>query len=113
MCIRRQSFSICLISPSKVLQRGEPYPQVILPEFGGYWIEDPDTPAAIPNWMNGFCDDEDGEGRNSGEFGYVLESNFAIRAYRKHFIGRVRTHINIVVLYLNGPSDKGFWQIFV
>lgn len=113
MCIRRQSFSICLISPFKVLQRGEPYPQVILPEFGGYWIEDPDTPAAIPNWMNGFCDDEDGEGRNSGEFGYVLESNFAIRAYRKHFIGRVRTHINIVVLYLNGPSDKGFWQIFV
>ncbi|XP_067280877.1 rap1 GTPase-activating protein 2b isoform X1 [Pseudorasbora parva] len=72
----------------EVLQRGEPYPQVILPQFGGYWIEDPDAPASIPNWMNGFCDDEDGE----GEFGYTLESNFAIRAYRKHFIGR--EHLN-------------------
>ncbi|XP_051732608.1 rap1 GTPase-activating protein 2b isoform X9 [Ctenopharyngodon idella] len=76
----------------EVLQRGEPYPQVILPQFGGYWIEDPDAPAAIPNWMNGFYDDEDGEGRNLGEFGYTLESNFAIRAYRKHFIGR--EHLN-------------------
>lgn len=113
MCFRRQSLSNLVISLSKVLQRGEPYPQVILPQFGGYWIEDPDAPAAIPNWMNGFYDDEDGEGRNLGEFGYTLESNFAIRAYRKHFIGRVRTRINIVVLYLNGSSGKGFWQIFV
>ncbi|CAL8280791.1 unnamed protein product [Arctogadus glacialis] len=25
----------------EVLERGGPYPQVILPEFGGYWIEEP------------------------------------------------------------------------
>lgn len=74
-----------------MLQRGEPYPQVILPQFGGYWIEDPEAPGAIANWENGFCDDEDEDGRNSGEYGYKLESNFAIRAYRKHFLGRVRT----------------------
>ncbi|KAL0162432.1 hypothetical protein M9458_041828, partial [Cirrhinus mrigala] len=71
-----------------VLQRGEPYPQVILPQFGGYWIEDPEAPVAIPNWENGFFEEEDGEGSNSGQFGYRLESNYAIRAYRKHFLGR-------------------------
>ncbi|XP_051956498.1 rap1 GTPase-activating protein 2-like isoform X2 [Xyrauchen texanus] len=77
----------------EVLQRGEPYPQVILPQFGGYWIEDPKAPATISNWENGCYDDEeDGEGGNSGEFGYRLESNFAIRAYRKHFLGR--EHLN-------------------
>ncbi|XP_073790313.1 rap1 GTPase-activating protein 2b isoform X4 [Danio rerio] len=76
----------------EVLQRGEPYPQVILPQFGGYWIEDPEAPAAIANWENGFCDDDDEDGRNSGEYGYKLESNFAIRAYRKHFLGR--EHLN-------------------
>uniref|UniRef100_A0A8C1Q5X4 Rap1 GTPase-activating protein 2-like n=1 Tax=Cyprinus carpio TaxID=7962 RepID=A0A8C1Q5X4_CYPCA len=59
----------------EVLQQGEPYPQVILPPFGGYWIEDPDAPAAIPR-----------------QFGYRLESNYAIRAYRKHFLGR--EHLN-------------------
>ncbi|XP_026090302.1 rap1 GTPase-activating protein 2-like isoform X2 [Carassius auratus] len=76
----------------EVLQRGEPYPQVILPQLGGYWIEDPDAPDAIPSWENGFCDEENGEGSNSGEFGYRLESNYAIRAYRKHFLGR--EHLN-------------------
>uniref|UniRef100_A0A672L765 Rap1 GTPase-activating protein 2-like n=1 Tax=Sinocyclocheilus grahami TaxID=75366 RepID=A0A672L765_SINGR len=76
----------------EVLQRGEPYPQVILPQFGGYWIEDPDVSAAIPNWENGFCDEEDEEGSNSGQFGYRLESNYAIRAYRKNFLGR--EHLN-------------------
>ncbi|XP_016314594.1 rap1 GTPase-activating protein 2-like isoform X2 [Sinocyclocheilus anshuiensis] len=76
----------------EVLQQGEPYPQVILPQFGGYWIEDPEAPAVIPNWENGFCDEENGEGSNSGQFGYRLESNYAIRAYRKHFLGR--EHLN-------------------
>ncbi|XP_051537708.1 rap1 GTPase-activating protein 2-like isoform X11 [Myxocyprinus asiaticus] len=76
----------------EVLQRGEPYPQVILPQFGGYWIEDPKAPTTISNWENGCYDEEDGEGGNSGEFGYRLESNFAIRAYRKHFLGR--EHLN-------------------
>ncbi|MEQ2178284.1 hypothetical protein GOODEAATRI_012422 [Goodea atripinnis] len=28
----------------QVLERGAPYPQVILPQFGGYWIEDPEAP---------------------------------------------------------------------
>uniref|UniRef100_A0A9J8CH35 RAP1 GTPase activating protein 2b n=1 Tax=Cyprinus carpio carpio TaxID=630221 RepID=A0A9J8CH35_CYPCA len=92
LCIRCHSLSDCLISLSKVLQQGEPYPQVILPPFGGYWIEDPDAPAAIPSWENGFCDEENGEESISGQFGYRLESNYAIRAYRKHFLGR--EHLN-------------------
>uniref|UniRef100_A0A8C2JB43 Rap1 GTPase-activating protein 2-like n=1 Tax=Cyprinus carpio TaxID=7962 RepID=A0A8C2JB43_CYPCA len=92
LCIRCHSLSDCFISLSKVLQQGEPYPQVILPPFGGYWIEDPDAPAAIPSWENGFCDEENGEESISGQFGYRLESNYAIRAYRKHFLGR--EHLN-------------------
>lgn len=94
------SLSNSLVAVLKVLQRGEPYPQVIMPQYGGYWIEDPDIPASIPHWENGYCDEEDGEGGNSGEFGYRLESNFAIRAYRKHFLGRVRTH------YGSGSKSK-------
>uniref|UniRef100_A0A669EL31 Rap1 GTPase-activating protein 2 n=1 Tax=Oreochromis niloticus TaxID=8128 RepID=A0A669EL31_ORENI len=59
----------------EVLERGEPYPQVILPEFGGYWIEDPDEETA------------------PGDYGYRLEEiNEAARAYRKHFLGR--EHLN-------------------
>lgn len=27
-----------------MLERGPPYPQVILPQFGGYWIEDQEAP---------------------------------------------------------------------
>ncbi|XP_055035628.2 rap1 GTPase-activating protein 2b isoform X4 [Misgurnus anguillicaudatus] len=76
----------------EVLKRGMPYPQVIMPQSGGYWIEDPDAPATISSWENGYCDEEDEEGGNSEDFGYKLESNFAIRAYRKHFLGR--EHLN-------------------
>ncbi|XP_065143288.1 rap1 GTPase-activating protein 2b isoform X3 [Paramisgurnus dabryanus] len=84
----------CISYPpiDEVLKRGMPYPQVIMPQSGGYWIEDPDAPATISSWENGYCDEEDEEGGNSEEFGYKLESNFAIRAYRKHFLGR--EHLN-------------------
>uniref|UniRef100_A0AAR2LGA8 Rap-GAP domain-containing protein n=1 Tax=Pygocentrus nattereri TaxID=42514 RepID=A0AAR2LGA8_PYGNA len=81
-------------SIEQVLQQGAPYPQVILPQFGGYWIEDPEASAITPNtWENSCNYEEDGEGTNpGGEFGYRLESNYAIRAYRKHFLGR--EHLN-------------------
>ncbi|XP_063059233.1 rap1 GTPase-activating protein 2b isoform X2 [Engraulis encrasicolus] len=92
----------------EVLQRGEPYPQVILPQFGGYWIEETEEPsAALPSTeeaagtssstgqeasasaSNG--QDGDGTGPEEG-FGYRLERNSAARAYRKHFLGR--EHLN-------------------
>ncbi|TRY76005.1 hypothetical protein DNTS_010905 [Danionella cerebrum] len=62
----------------EVLERGAPYPQIILPEFGGYWIEDSDSPPAVSNWENGFGDSDGEDRRNSGEFGYNLENNLAI-----------------------------------
>uniref|UniRef100_A0A7N6C0L6 Rap-GAP domain-containing protein n=1 Tax=Anabas testudineus TaxID=64144 RepID=A0A7N6C0L6_ANATE len=66
----------------EVLERGGPYPQVILPEFGGYWIEDPEAPPPE-------------EERLPGDYGYRLEEiNEAARAYRKHFLGR--EHLNFM-----------------
>ncbi|XP_041750560.1 rap1 GTPase-activating protein 2 isoform X1 [Coregonus clupeaformis] len=81
----------------EVLERGGPYPQVILPEFGGYWIEDPD--ALVPPTPS-LCDRGDDGGGGEGEegdaaqvgYGYRLESNDAARAYRKHFLGK--EHLN-------------------
>uniref|UniRef100_A0A669B570 Rap1 GTPase-activating protein 2 n=1 Tax=Oreochromis niloticus TaxID=8128 RepID=A0A669B570_ORENI len=83
----------------QVLERGEPYPQVILPEFGGYWIEDPDAPPPSTD-SRGKEEEEVGEeeGRQEeetapGDYGYRLEEiNEAARAYRKHFLGR--EHLN-------------------
>ncbi|XP_060791152.1 rap1 GTPase-activating protein 2b isoform X3 [Neoarius graeffei] len=77
-------------SIEKVLQDGPPYPQVILPQLGGYWIEDPENPGITPNsGESSWYPEEDEEGANSGgDFGYRLESNYGIRAYRKHFLGR-------------------------
>ncbi|MED6264168.1 Rap1 GTPase-activating protein 2 [Characodon lateralis] len=89
----------------EVLERGAPYPQVILPQFGGYWIEDPEAPPpTVPPPTSLECSGEEvkegrGEGRKEeesaapGEYGYQLEEiNEAARAYRKHFLGR--EHLN-------------------
>ncbi|KAK3555685.1 hypothetical protein QTP86_029091, partial [Hemibagrus guttatus] len=77
-------------SIEKVLQDGPPYPQVILPRLGGYWIEDLETPAVTPSsGESSWFHEEDEEGTNpGGDFGYRLESNYGIQAYRKHFLGR-------------------------
>ncbi|XP_011482157.4 rap1 GTPase-activating protein 2 isoform X6 [Oryzias latipes] len=89
----------------EVLERGGPYPQVILPQFGGYWIEDPGGPpptAPPPIYLNsrGDAEEEVGqlerrelEDRPPEDYGYQLEeTNEAARAYRKHFLGR--EHLN-------------------
>ncbi|XP_022625082.1 rap1 GTPase-activating protein 2-like isoform X3 [Seriola dumerili] len=92
----------------EVLERGGPYPQVILPEFGGYWIEDPEaSPPAVPpptclkNRGEGEEEEEEGGGLRgidevdtaTGDYGYRLEEiNEAAQAYRKHFLGR--EHLN-------------------
>uniref|UniRef100_A0A3Q3J3F8 Rap-GAP domain-containing protein n=1 Tax=Monopterus albus TaxID=43700 RepID=A0A3Q3J3F8_MONAL len=83
----------------QVLERGGPYPQVILPEFGGYWIEDPEAPA--PTSLERRGEEEGGgalggreeEDNPPGDYGYHLEMiNEAARAYRKYFLGR--EHLN-------------------
>ncbi|CAN9501254.1 unnamed protein product [Ophioblennius macclurei] len=86
----------------EVLQKGAPYPQVILPQFGGYWIEDPEAPPPPAPPPAGAEDEgeEDGGGGEQGveqeeaeDFGYRLEEmNQAARAYRKHFLGK--EHLN-------------------
>lgn len=87
MCV----FYVCV----QVLERGGPYPQVILPEFGGYWIEDPEAPpppAPPPSSLEIRGEEEqEEEDTPAGDYGYRLEEiNEAARAYRKHFLGRVR-----------------------
>lgn len=84
----------------QVLERGGPYPQVILPEFGGYWIEDPEAPPPpAPPPTSVEIKGEEGRLRGREEedtlprdYGYRLEEiSEAARAYRKHFLGRVRS----------------------
>uniref|UniRef100_A0A8C4EBV3 Rap-GAP domain-containing protein n=1 Tax=Dicentrarchus labrax TaxID=13489 RepID=A0A8C4EBV3_DICLA len=87
---------------SKVLEKGGPYPQVILPQFGGYWIEDVEAPAGTPSSSeSSFCEEEDGgEGMSpGGGHSYRLECNSTARAYRKHFLGK--EHMNY---YCTGSS---------
>uniref|UniRef100_A0A665THR2 Rap-GAP domain-containing protein n=1 Tax=Echeneis naucrates TaxID=173247 RepID=A0A665THR2_ECHNA len=89
----------------EVLDRGHPYPQVILPEFGGYWIESP----------------EDGEDASTEDDGYHLEDiNEAAQAYRKHFLGR--EHLNFfcsdislgnLLLSVRHEEEKGQEQLHV
>uniref|UniRef100_A0A3Q1FKG3 Rap1 GTPase-activating protein 2-like n=1 Tax=Acanthochromis polyacanthus TaxID=80966 RepID=A0A3Q1FKG3_9TELE len=81
----------------EVLERGAPYPQVILPQFGGYWIEDPEAPP--PTSLESRAEEEEEAGERQeedtprGDYGYQLEEiNEAARAYRKHFLGR--EHLN-------------------
>uniref|UniRef100_A0A3B5A0V7 Rap-GAP domain-containing protein n=1 Tax=Stegastes partitus TaxID=144197 RepID=A0A3B5A0V7_9TELE len=80
----------------EVLERGPPYPQVILPQFGGYWIEDPEAPP--PTSLESRGEEEEAgerqeEDTTPGHYGYRLEEiNEAARAYRKHFLGR--EHLN-------------------
>ncbi|KAM9846454.1 rap1 GTPase-activating protein 2-like [Aulostomus maculatus] len=82
----------------EVLERGGPYPQVILPEFGGYWIEDPEAPPPT-SVETREEEEEDEEHRGgaqdtpAGDYGYHLDDvNEAARAYRKHFLGK--EHLN-------------------
>uniref|UniRef100_A0A8C6TDG8 RAP1 GTPase activating protein 2a n=1 Tax=Neogobius melanostomus TaxID=47308 RepID=A0A8C6TDG8_9GOBI len=85
-----------------VLEKGGPYPQVILPQFGGYWIEDAEAPVGTPSSSeSSFCEDEDGRDGMSpgGGSTYRLECNSTARAYRKHFLGM--EHMNY---YCTGSS---------
>ncbi|XP_061904796.1 rap1 GTPase-activating protein 2-like isoform X2 [Entelurus aequoreus] len=76
----------------EVLEKGGPYPQVILPQFGGYWIEDlgePPPPAPPPTSK----EEERGAEAPGADCGYRLEeTNEAARAYRKYFLGK--EHLN-------------------
>ncbi|XP_068601456.1 rap1 GTPase-activating protein 2-like [Brachionichthys hirsutus] len=90
----------------EVLQKGGPYPQVILPQFGGYWIEDGGPAAGSPSSSESSpCEDEDededrGEGTSpGGRHVYRLECSSTACAYRRHFLGT--EHLNY---YCGGGS---------
>lgn len=95
-------YSLCFnLSPLlKVLEKGGPFPQVILPQFGGYWIEDVEAPAGTPSSSeSSFCEEEDGgEGMSpGGGHSYRLECNSTARAYRKHFLGKVSESVSMFI----------------
>ncbi|KAI3374050.1 hypothetical protein L3Q82_022616 [Scortum barcoo] len=102
----------------EVLERGVPYPQVIRPEFGGYWIEDPEAPSTSLEIKRGE-EEEEGDlgGREeddmtaAGHYGYQLEeTNEAARAYRKHFLGRVSGSEGLSLLSLQVSDEKHLSQ---
>lgn len=74
-------FNIVIITLCQVLGRTSPFPLILLPQFGGYWIEgtnhEPkDTPEAD---------------QPPGSASHIkLETNSTAKIYRKQFMGKVR-----------------------
>nr|XP_014346604.1 PREDICTED: rap1 GTPase-activating protein 2 [Latimeria chalumnae] len=74
-------------SIEEILAKGGPYPLIILPQFGGYWIEDIENISTPTSSESSFYEDEN-ENLSPSTFGYKLECKSTARAYRKHFIGK-------------------------
>ncbi|XP_010183562.1 PREDICTED: rap1 GTPase-activating protein 2, partial [Mesitornis unicolor] len=74
-----------------ILEKGSPYPLIILPQFGGYWIEDPENLGTPTSSDSSICEEEE-ESPSPSAFGYKLECKGEARAYRKHFLGK--DHLN-------------------
>lgn len=69
--------------PIKVLGRVGPFPLILLPQFGGYWIEGTNhKPAEPPETDQPSCPSSH----------FKLETNSTAKIYRKHFMGKVRRH---------------------
>uniref|UniRef100_A0A8D0FJS3 RAP1 GTPase activating protein 2 n=1 Tax=Strix occidentalis caurina TaxID=311401 RepID=A0A8D0FJS3_STROC len=75
----------------KILEKGSPYPLIILPQFGGYWIEDPENLGTPTSSDSSVCEEEE-ENLSPSTYGYKLECKGEARAYRKHFLGK--DHLN-------------------
>ena len=78
--------SLCL----QVVEKGGPYPLIVLPQFGGYWIEDPENVSTPTSLGSSICEDEEEDSLSPSTFGYKLECKGEARAYRRHFLGKVR-----------------------
>lgn len=74
--------------PPQILEKGSPYPLIILPQFGGYWIEDPENLGTPTSSDSSICEEEE-ENLSPSTYGYKLECKGEARAYRKHFLGKV------------------------
>ncbi|NWY73572.1 RPGP2 protein, partial [Erithacus rubecula] len=75
----------------QILEKGSPYPLIILPQFGGYWIEDPENLGTPTSSDSSICEEEE-ESLSPSSYGYRLECKGEARAYRKHFLGK--DHLN-------------------
>ncbi|XP_039197795.1 rap1 GTPase-activating protein 2 isoform X4 [Crotalus tigris] len=78
-------------SIDEILEKGSPYPLIILPQFGGYWIEDPENLSTPTSSESSICDEEE-ELLSPSTYGYKLEYKGEAKAYRKHFLGK--DHLN-------------------
>ncbi|XP_041439613.1 rap1 GTPase-activating protein 2 isoform X2 [Xenopus laevis] len=78
-------------SIEEILEKDTSYPLIILPQFGGYWIEDPENVSTPTSSDSSICDDEE-EPLSPSTYGYKLEYKGSARAYRKHFMGK--DHLN-------------------
>lgn len=74
----------------QVVEKGGPYPLIVLPQFGGYWIEDPENVGTPTSLGSSVCEEEEEDGLSPSTFGYKLECKSEARAYRRHFLGKVR-----------------------
>uniref|UniRef100_A0A8D2LR16 RAP1 GTPase activating protein 2 n=1 Tax=Varanus komodoensis TaxID=61221 RepID=A0A8D2LR16_VARKO len=83
--------SLALFPLCQVLEKGSPYPLIILPQFGGYWIEDPENLSTPTSSDSSICEDDE-EQLSPSSHGYRLECKGEARAYRKHFLGK--DHLN-------------------
>ncbi|XP_049717013.1 rap1 GTPase-activating protein 2 isoform X5 [Elephas maximus indicus] len=86
-------------SIEEVVEKGGPYPLVILPQFGGYWIEDPENVGTPTSLGSSICEEEEEDNLSPNTFGYKLECKAEARAYRRHFLGK--DHLNF---YCTGSS---------
>lgn len=82
----------------QILEKGSPYPLIILPQFGGYWIEDPENLGTPTSSDSSICEEEE-ENLSPSTYGYKLECKGEARAYRKHFLGKV-----------GAPAAGGNWS---
>ena len=74
-------FTIVVITPCQVLGRTSPFPLILLPQFGGYWIEGTNhEPKDAPE-----ADQPPGSASH-----IKLETNSTAKIYRKQFMGKVR-----------------------
>ncbi|XP_040279421.1 rap1 GTPase-activating protein 2 isoform X5 [Bufo bufo] len=85
-------------SIEEILEKDATYPLIILPQFGGYWIEDPENISTPTSSDSSICDEEE-EPMSPSTYGYKLEYKGSARAYRKHFLGK--DHLNF---YCTGSS---------
>ncbi|KAK2508831.1 hypothetical protein MC885_016054, partial [Smutsia gigantea] len=86
-------------SIDEVVEKGGPYPLVVLPQFGGYWIEDPENVGTPTSLGSSICEEEEEDSLSPSTFGYKLECKGEARAYRRHFLGK--DHLNF---YCTGSS---------